>query len=182
MVQKERERHGSNVTLDDNVYVREYLGNVPVYLTAGGFRVKNDNNDDSKEAPVPDEWEGFRDAGPTNEDLRGYPFIGIVRPTSPSDLLHTLTDAATWGMVLTHKLVADIQASPNKGYQDHPEVWQQLSQLVYAAPEQMTVSIPGNHFFFVGEKGARETAQATTRLMERMENIQSQMDGLLQKH
>lgn len=180
-IQEQRERHGSKVTLDDNVYVREYCGNVPACLTAGGFRVKSDNND-QKKAPVPEEWEGLRDAGPTSEDLRGYPFIGIVRPTSPSDLPHTLADTATWGMVLTHKLVADIQASPNKGYQDYPDVWQQLSQLVYSAPEQMTVSITGNHFFFLGEKGARETAQAVTRLVERMGSIQSQMDGLLQKH
>jgi hypothetical protein len=183
-VHEQNDLQGSRVIIDDDAYLREYCGNVPVGLM--GWSVAHDicsSNEDHSDhtagESVSPEWEALQDAGPTYEDFRGYPFIGIIHPTLPSDLRHSLADSVTWGMVLTYKLVADIQTVPPKIYRDLPECWEQLTQLVQSAPEQMTFSVTGNHFFFLGEKGARETAQAVVDLLGRMEAIQSRMTDLL---
>ncbi|KAL1961485.1 hypothetical protein VTN77DRAFT_1823 [Rasamsonia byssochlamydoides] len=189
--------------IDDEVFLREYIGYTPVRLTSWGLTYPDDSNNNNIDSAsnkntdesgfIPDEWEALRDAGPTDKDIRGYPFIGSIRPTSILDMRHTLCDSANWGMILTLKLTADVtkalsnshSSSPSFSSGSHSEkdtYWQQLTHLIHSAPAEMTTeTVHGTHFFFLGRTGARETAEAIVRLIEKMERIQGQMEELVGK-
>jgi hypothetical protein len=71
---------------------------------------------------------------------------------------------------LTLKLTADIIKAIGY-FTPENEYWQQLLDLVYSAPGQLTEPVNGSHFVFIGETGARETAQATVRLFGKIQTI-----------
>ncbi|KAL1979246.1 hypothetical protein VTN96DRAFT_6398 [Rasamsonia emersonii] len=195
--QQRQEGENAPAIIDDDVFLREYFGHTPVRLTSWGLTYpdssngKNNNNNNIDDSGfIPDEWEALRDAGPTDQDIRGYPFIGSIRPTSMLDTRHTLCDSANWGMNLTLKLTADVtkalsssHRSSSSSSQDEKEHWwNKLTDLVYSAPAQMTTeTVKGTHFFFLGKTGARATAEAIVRLIEKMERIQREMVELLAK-
>jgi hypothetical protein len=45
-----------------------------------------------------------------------------------------------------------------------PSSWSRARDLIVGAPERLTVTLPGNHLFFVGEAGAPRTVEAVANL------------------
>jgi hypothetical protein len=43
-----------------------------------------------------------------------------------------------------------------------PQPWARARDLIVNAPDRLTVTLAGNHLFFLGEAGARRTAEALT--------------------
>ena len=57
-----------------------------------------------------------------------------------------------------------------------PAKWTRINDLIHAAPARMTMVMPGNHMFFVGEKGARSTVAALEELRTRMAALTAELD------
>jgi hypothetical protein len=176
---QEREGLGKPAIFESDVFFREYFGHTPVRLGSWGLTYceADDERIDSS-GFVADEWDSLRDGGPSGQDYNIYPFVGAIRPTSASDVRHVLTDSATWGLILTLKLTADLTKVLSSRTPEN-EDYHRLLNLVYSAPTEMIETVTGNHFFFIGETGARRTANAIVQLLSKMEKIQKEMAVLL---
>lgn len=162
--------NGNRATIEDQVYLEEYFGYTPIrlanwgltYTTSGPF--------------MHDEWESLRDCGPENIDYAHYPYIGVLHGTSAADIRHVIADKATWGMVLTYKLLADMSKLPQ--IELHPR-WDEIVRAVHSAPDRMHSTIEGNHFFFLGERGASAAAEAIRGLMQESRKFEVEFSALL---
>lgn len=191
-IHEQQKQEGDENIIDDDVFLREYFGHTPIRLTSWGLTYPDGDSNSSSNTDdsgfIPDEWEALRDAGPSDQDIRGYPFIGSIRPSSMFDMRHTLCDSATWGMILTLKLTADVTKALSHrnlttGKDEEKEhYWNELLDLVYSAPAQMTTeTVRGTHFFFLGRTGAKATVEAIVRLVGKMERIERETEELIEK-
>ena len=112
-------------------------------------------------------------------DYRDLPFLAALMPSEPIDARHALTDRGNWGLLLVNKLWSDIDAAKLDLTKMPREKWAALVELVRNAPDRLSLEIKGSHFFFLGEAGARETAQAIAGLESRVADLKEQLTRLL---
>ena len=107
-------------------------------------------------------------------DYGRYPPIAILTHASSLDSRHALTDRAVWGFVMIKSLSEALIGRVKNAAGMAPESWARARDLIVNAPDRLTVTLAGNHLFFVGEAGARRTAETLTSL--RAEASQSAID------
>ncbi|KAL4879967.1 hypothetical protein BJY04DRAFT_219772 [Aspergillus karnatakaensis] len=146
---KMNEVNGREIISQD-VYIREYTGGTPINLI--GLGLKYDGQGEFVKDDVPHEEDT------KVLDIANLPFITALAPTSILDASHALADRASWGFLLTYKLEAMIGKQGIRNVRDSDR-WQQLLHLIHSAPERLCRPVPGNHFFFVGERSAKEAAE-----------------------
>jgi CRISPR/Cas system-associated protein Csm6 len=103
----------------------------------------------------------------------------MLMPNEPLDSRHALTDRANWGLLLANKIAADIDRAKIDVTKLPREKWFALMDLVRSAPDRLSVEMNGDHFFFVGETGAHETARAIQTMENRMHGFKAQLADLL---
>ncbi|GIJ87953.1 hypothetical protein Asppvi_006867 [Aspergillus pseudoviridinutans] len=159
----------SRVIIPDDVYRRGYYGHTPVgllgwdlsYSQEGGF--------------VEDRYTSTEDADANN--FRQWPLISALHGDSILDGRHVLADKATWAFMQVQRLVSTLEG---RGYRSLSlERWEEVVKLVHSRPENMCRQIHGNHFFFLGEPGARETAAAIVEYLRDARIFMSTLDSLL---
>lgn len=153
-----------------HVYLREYVGGTPINLV--GLRLKYDRDG----GVVGDESTPEEDSQVF--EVANFPLISSLHPTSILDAHHALTGRAVWGFLLTYKLEAMIGKSGLRKVQGTAK-WPHLMDLVQSAPARLCVPIRGNHFFFVCEQGARETAQTVASLIDEAVELRNELSELL---
>lgn len=94
-----------------------------------------------------------------------FPLLAPISPADPTDARHALADAATWGFVtvqalLRSRVLPAFQAGLQLGSSD----WSHLVELFACVPKRLHRHVPGNHFCFVGETGARAVSRALSDL------------------
>ncbi|KAH0366953.1 hypothetical protein KCU65_g5026, partial [Aureobasidium melanogenum] len=135
----------------DEDYRSCYFGHTPVSLLGNGLRFDRDD------VFIVDKYLSDEDAA-AHEFLH-LPWISSLTPTSPLDARHVLTDKSTWNYMLTQRLCALYEKSP--AYcSARGSGWQDLIQLSELAQNSLSATIEGNHFFFIGRRGAEITVQA----------------------
>jgi len=172
-IREQNSLNDGRAIIDEKSYTSDYLGGTPDGLRAWGLRY-----DPTTKSFVEDQTAAGR------PEFGALPVIACISGTSPLDLRHAIADKATWGFMLTYKLLADINGlsrSVSASSSLDTAVWQQLLSLVHSAPELLSVSVPGNHFFFVGESGARVTAETVVGMIRKAKALQAEMSGLLNK-
>jgi len=107
-----------------------------------------------------------------NLDNRGfefgvYPICAPVIPTLQFDARHGLTDEHAWGLYTTARLCQLAGPMPKYASMD-PEDFAALKTLVRSAPRTLAREVAGDHFFLIGEKGARATIQAIRQQHEQV--------------
>jgi len=106
-----------------------------------------------------------------------FPLVAMLIPTSVLDLRHSLTDLSTWGIYNANRLYQDyskrLMASPPK-----PSQLQHVRSAIYNAQLELSESVSGNHFFFVGQSGARETSQKIEALMNKVNRFKQHWNSL----
>jgi hypothetical protein len=86
----------------------------------------------------------------------------------PSDDRHGLTDQGAWSQYIVHKLHRSFVAPHGGTSSLPPGDWQRLIELVREAPTFLSMTVGGNHFFLVGEVGARAIARCILQLKARV--------------
>ncbi|KAJ5888739.1 hypothetical protein N7495_008780 [Penicillium taxi] len=157
-------------TIPREIYIREYTGGTPINLP--GLRLKYNGQN----AFVIDEVTHEEDSRVF--DVANLPLISAIYPTDILDARHALTDRATWGFILTLKLQNLIGKRALLNVESKGK-WPQLMDLVHSAPERLSVPITGNHFFFISERGARETANKVVHLLMEGSMLQNELSVLL---
>ena len=157
--------------IDEQSYVADYVGDMPVNLEGYGLHYRDGKF-------VRDFWadeQEFR-----TYDFGNLPEIAVLMPSEPLDPRHAMTDRGTWGFLIVNKLAADVAAAKLDLPKLPRERWQALVELVRNAPDLLSVQMHGNHFFFLGEAGARETAQTIGALELRVADFKQQLARLLE--
>jgi hypothetical protein len=158
-------------TIDERTYLADYVGDMSINLQGYGLRYRDGKF-------VRDHWADVEDY--KSYDFASLPTIAMIMPNEPADGRHALTDQANWGLYLTNKIMhGDIGRSEIDLEEMPEERWFALIDLVRAAPERLSLEANGNHFFFVGEAGARETARAVRTLEHRVHAFDAELEDLI---
>ena len=152
-----------------DLFAAAFAGDFPVGLAASAMRYE-----DGAFVHAPQ-----RDADETGAFAYGqYPPIAVLTHELPVDPHHALVDRAVWGFYITQQLSqaylfqrgADITALA-------PERWMEIVRLIQGAPERLTLTMPGNHMFFVGEAGAAKTVAALKELRARAASLATELNA-----
>jgi hypothetical protein len=165
--------------IDPTIFKRDYIGATPIGITASGFRYDAATKEFVKED---NEWQ-FMDDGQAH-DYANLPAMAAIYPTSALDFRHAITDKATWSFLMIQRAMAKMtQDGTATAYQQIGDDgaaalsqarfrFQEMQRVVMNIPELMTAEILGNHFFFVGESGARQTVETVVGFLENLVTVQ----------
>ncbi|KAH8810872.1 thioesterase domain protein [Xylogone sp. PMI_703] len=175
--QQDRASGPHRTIIPDDIYLRDYLGHTPIGLAAWGARYNHESP--HLDAFIEDEWEMIADSRADN--FGGLPFMTAIYGTAPSDIRHVIVDKVTWGFMLTYKLLADIERwKVEVGAVDiHDENWRRMIDLIHSAPAKLSHSVNGNHLFFVGEQGAKATADTIEMQITNAKEFEAKFTSLL---
>lgn len=169
--------------IDPAIYKRDYLGATPIGITASGFRYDDETKDFVKEN---NEWQFMHDG--QAHDYGNLPAMAAIYPTSGLDFRHAITDKATWSFLIIQRVMAKMnQDGTARAYQHGRDTsaaglslarfrFQEMQRVVMNIPEMMTAEILGNHFFFIGESGARQTTETTVGFLDNLVTIEQDID------
>ncbi|GAA4860468.1 hypothetical protein GCM10023310_44680 [Paenibacillus vulneris] len=153
------------------IYYNDYVGNMPINIQGSGYRYENGSF-------VPDNGEFTEDS--KNYDFANFPLIATIVTDNVVDGRHALTDYSLWGYYLINKICSSyIENNKIDLTKLPPENWKALLELVNSAPRQLTASTKGNHFFFVGESGARKSARDIKYLELKVNSFKATLGKLI---
>lgn len=149
-------QEGLNAIVPEDELLSHYVGEGPVGLSFTGIRYRDGRI-------VADQLGDIHDA--QGHRFAEFPLVATIVPHGRHDLRHTVTDLYTWGMITTNSLYHNHIANHRETISSakNSEI-ERLSDLITSAPSRLTKKVQGNHFFFVGETGARKTAEAISWL------------------
>lgn len=168
--------------IDPVIYKRDYLGATPIGLAAFGFRYDAETDDFVKD----NDWHFIDDA--QAHDYKNLPPMAAIYPTSALDFRHAMTDKATWSFLMVQRIASILtQDGTAYAYQQSGDIlattlslarfrFQELQRVVLNIPELMTAEILGNHFFFVGESGAKETVETIVGFLDSLITIEQDIE------
>ena len=166
----EMNRMNGRTAISEDRYMTDYVGYIPVNIQGYPLRYRDGEF-------VIDQMEGLDDYG--TFDFRGFPLVAMMLPDMVGDARHALTDLGTWSPFIVAKIyqsyLTDMGVSPRDL---PPGQWQALINVVNEAPKRLSVAVHGNHFFFVGEQGARQTARNIGLLEQRVATLKSELATL----
>ncbi len=112
----------------------------------------------------------LREAGAFSGD--DYPICAAIVPVDARDYRHALADEAVWGGItvkgLLHKIMPKLAPSQLAIHE-----WVRLRGCVLDAPRRLTRHLPGGHFFFLGERGARATVAHLIELRDEVQRLEA---------
>ncbi len=147
MLKVDADENGRTV-IPPYTYLNEFVGDMTFNLGSAGETYR-----DGKLTKDPID---IQHSFPTD----GYPLVAVLQDDLPSDSLHAIGDASWWeffnGRTVSRlgSRVADKLPI---------EKWKALVQLSRNMEGRLDFPVGGNHFFFVGEIGAKKTAEAIDR-------------------
>lgn len=104
-----------------------------------------------------------------------YPALATIVPENSADRLHALTDGALWGALnvlrMAHRIGRDRNIDASR--------WQSLRTLLAGAPRRLSRFVPGAHFFFLGEAGAKATVRHIMDLVREASAVEAELRTLL---
>jgi hypothetical protein len=157
---QEQSRDAGHVILDPVIFSTQFMGDYPVRLSASAMRYNNGTF-------IPDPLGDQHQTGAWR--YSALPPLALMTHEAKLDARHALMDRATWGFYITQSLSeARVFAQATSPSVLAPAKWTRINDLIHAAPARLTMIMPGNHMFFVGEKGARSTVAALEELRTRM--------------
>ncbi len=163
--------NGNREIIPWSIFEKEYTGNIPVQLEGYGLRYKKEEKEF-----VTDHWGAMQDAKPY--DYENFPLVTMIMPTKAIDARHAMTDTSAWAVFITNK----ITQSYCKGFdldKLSESKFRVLTDLTRNAPQRFSSEVVGNHFFFVGESGARDTVVQVLKLEQRVHTLKEEIGDIL---
>ncbi len=157
--------------ISDRLFLTEYVGDYPVNLAATALRYRGgqfvlDRQADEADTGV---W-----------DYAGFPALAVLTHDSALDARHALTDRANWSLHLTQSLAARLVWPAADELEKLPRAeFARLLERIASAPGLLSMRVRGSHLFFVGEAGAKATADALETLHERACALEASLVQLL---
>ncbi|MBL7481287.1 hypothetical protein [Legionella bononiensis] len=164
-----QEHDQGEIIIPKKIYEEEFVGDIPAALSAEGYWHQGNKIISNTDATL-------KDAAVL--DFSTTPWIALLVDTDPGTAKISLIDPASWYLLRSEMIYA--RYLKGKIPDDiSPQRWQAITDLINSLYTQLTLSINGNHFFFIGEKGAQETAEKITILIQRVEQVKSKLNQLI---
>lgn len=155
--------------IPEDVFKSEYLGHIPVNLQGYGEIVENG------ETRI-DHMQQAQDYG--SLEFANHPWVIVFQVDDRADGRHAINDTSYWSYYNTHTLFAEV-GKRDMTLADLSEAsWERMVELSKEAPERLRVDVGGNHFFFVGEEGARSTANAIDQAITQLDEWNADIDDM----
>ena len=165
---EEQNKYNQHTVIPRDIYLNEFIGNIPAALTAEGFHYRNGKF-------VHDINATLTDSGVYN--FAETPWIALIRDDAQSTAKLSLIDPASWNFIRAEMIYKNYLGKHDLTILSE-EKWRALSTLVNDLPNNLTLTVHGNHFFFVGEKGAKATAEKIDELVARISKIKKQLEQI----
>lgn len=109
-----------------------------------------------------------------------YPLVTVLEDDDPSDARHGLADSANWALYNAN-MVVNRYIAGNKVNLDSlpPERWRALLTLTRGLPQRLSIPVTGNHFFFVGQAGAKRASEAVEQAIGRAREVKEEFSKVL---
>lgn len=147
------------------VFIRDYLGHNPMGLLGIGYRYKNGKFVANIEEELLDHH---------SANYIDYPPVASIQPTEIHDARHALSDKQTWGMVRANSFsVKHFDKKTDHGFTS--ESWNAIKAILEESHDLLAEEVEGNHLFFLGEKGAKATAQSIDLLINRNDQLERRL-------
>jgi hypothetical protein len=154
--------------IDLERFAKDFTGSFPIALAASDMRYRNESFVSAQREDVEDTQVFAYDR---------YPSIAVLTPASPLDPRHALTDGAVWGFLIAKSLAEARVLTRVKDIAGMDAAkWVRAREIIAGAPDRLTLTLPGNHLFFVGEAGARRTVAALARIRAEASALFSELD------
>jgi hypothetical protein len=153
-----------------------YLTNTLVNLLRWGLRSQNAEASAFEQGDA-SHWADIQDARVHN--WAALPLTAVMQPSTVQDHAHALGDKASWSLVNSWKLIADFERMQAPGRDLDDARFRSFQDVVDAIPFRLSKRVEGNHYFFVGRNGARDTAKAMSELVSVVDDLQKKLDLLL---
>lgn len=111
-------------------------------------------------------------------DMNDYPLVAVLMDSKQADPTHALGDPSAWAFV-NGRTASRIGSASAKSLT--PEKWDALLALDRTMDERLRTPVGGNHFFFVGEKGARTAAEAIDRSIQAVDSFKKDWSAITGK-
>ena len=164
------EQHGREIVSKD-IFMNEYQGDIPINLQGYGQQFRDG-------AFVMDPLAVQADAKPfAYED---FPLIAMIIPDGRGDKRHALVDRAVWSTYNANTVYKRYLSANKVSVTDLSDAqWHRLLHLVRSIDDRLSRTVNGNHFFFVGENGARATADAVELLEDQIHSLKEDVSAIL---
>ena len=157
--------------IPEDIYRSQYIGDMSVNLEGVEQRYRDG-------AFVMDWTEGLEDNGAFQ--FENFPLVAMILNDGRADSRHAIVDKAAWSFYNANTVVhrylgneaVDIDALSDAQ-------WQSVLDLTRTSPDRLIREVSGNHFFFVGEDGARASAAAIDDLVDRVHAWRADMSAAL---
>jgi pimeloyl-ACP methyl ester carboxylesterase len=157
--------------VSEEIFKNEYQGDIPINLQGYGQQYKDG-------AYVMDPLAAQADAKPFN--FEDFPLVAMIIPDGRADRRHALVDKAVWSMYNANTIYKRYLSGNKVQVNDLSDAkWQSLLFVTRSVDERLYQTIDGNHFFFVGEPGARATADAVELLEDRVHGLKEELSVIL---
>lgn len=163
--------NGNREIIPWSIFENEYTGNISVQLEGYGLRFKK-----GEKEFVTDHWGEMQDAKPY--DYENFPLVTVIMPTKAVDARHAMTDTSAWAVFIANKITRGYckgidlnKLSENK--------FRSLTDLTRNAPARLSSEVVGNHFFFIGESGARNTVVQVLSLEQSVHELKEEIGAIL---
>jgi len=153
----------------------DVLGDIPVALNAIMIASRYEDGKFVEDL----EW-ALADTGALK--VTDFPFVVTISGNKVLDNDHALTDRGNWGLYQIQHLYRNLVLPVlSKSEEIDPIAWQSLmDRMSYATSGALNARVPGNHFFWYGEVGARQTVQQLELLISRSDILQGDIKRILE--
>jgi hypothetical protein len=147
---EEQNHLNSDDIIPKEVYLRDFLGDIPVALMGTNERYENGQF-------VVNIEKSFEDKNFFS--FSEYPLVANISGDSKMAPYHPMVDKGTWGFLITRKVYHDYFVK-NEGWisQASNSEFNEFVQYVSNLPNRLLKAIPGNHFLLIGRQGAQKIA------------------------
>ena len=148
-IEEQSQLNGKEIVPRD-VYLRDFLGDIPVALMGTNGRFENGQF-------VVNIEKSFEDKNFFS--FHEYPLIANISGDSKMAPYHPLVDKGTWGFLVTRKIYHDYFVK-NEGWisQASNSEFNEFVHYVNNLPSRLLKAISGNHFLPIGKHGAQRIA------------------------
>ena len=164
------QQHGREI-IPENIFGNEYQGDIPINLQGYGQQFRDGMF-------VMDPLAVQADAKPFA--FADFPLVAMVIPDGRGDRRHALVDQAAWSMYNANTVFKRYLSANKIDVKELSDAqWHGLLHLVRTIEGRLSQTVDGNHFFFVGENGARATADCVALLEDRVHALKAEVSAIL---
>ena len=162
---EEQNIYNGHEVISKDVYLKEFIGNFPVALAGQGYHLAENKFESNIQYSLDD-------SGVFHFDHT--PWIGLISDDSSEIPKITLIDPSAWNFIRNEMLYSKYISHMNMNLNKYESTQILLDQI----PQLLSETVHGNHFFFVGMKGARETAQKIEIIMQRINATKQKLNQI----